>query len=92
MAYSTPPRPAKAAPMAKVKEITRSTLMPIRRAVGLSKEVARMATPILVRRTRNCSRSCTRMEAAMMIRRMLEKVIALAGGACPGTTGWMPSC
>ena len=57
MAYSTPPNPAKAAPMAKVKEITWSTLIPIRRAAGLSKEVARMATPILVRRTRNWSKS-----------------------------------
>jgi len=78
--------------MAKVKEMTRSTLMPIRRAVGLSNEVARMATPILVRRTMNCSRICTRMEAAMMMRTMLENVIALAATSTPGRIGWMPSC
>ena len=78
--------------MANVKEITRSTLMPMSRAVGLSNEVARMAIPIFVRRTRNCRNSCTRTEATMMIRNMLEKEIVLSGDACPLTMGWTPFC
>ena len=33
--------------------------MPMSRAVGLSKEAARIAMPIFVRRTRNCRKICT---------------------------------
>jgi hypothetical protein len=65
-AYSTPPSPARAAPTAKVNEITWSTLMPISRAAGLSKEAARIALPILVRRTR--THHLHQIEANMMIR------------------------
>ncbi len=91
MAYSTPARPAKAAPRAKVNEITRSTLMPISRAVGLSTADARMALPILVRRTRNCSSTCMSSEVATMMTKMLEKVMAPSGGAWPLSSRWMPS-
>ena len=48
---------------------------------GLSNEVARMATPTLVRRTRYCRKSCTSSDAATMIRKMFEKVILPSGAA-----------
>ena len=80
MAYSTPPSPAKAAPMANVMEMMRSTLIPMRRAACLSKETARMALPIFVRRTRNWSRSWVRIEASTTMRKMFEKVILPSGG------------
>ncbi len=85
MAYSTPPRPANAAPTAKVNEMTPSTLMPIKRAVGLSNEVARMALPILVRRTRNCSNTCTTIERDHDDQEDVGEDDALfGGGAWPG--------
>ena len=48
--------------------------------------------PIFVRLTMNWRRICTRIEAAAMMRKMLEKEIVLSGDACPETMGWMPSC
>ena len=47
--------PASMPPRAKVKTITRSTLMPIRIAASWSSDTARMAVPILVRITTRVS-------------------------------------
>ena len=66
-------------------------MIPINRAADLSNETARIAFPILVRRTKNWSRTWVSTEAKAMIRKILEKVMLPSGGACAELTRWMPS-
>ena len=70
--------------MAKVNEITWSTLMPISRAVGLSNEAARMALADLRAPHQELQQQSARGSTrATMIRKMFEMVIAPSGGVCP---------
>ena len=61
-ATSTPPTAASAEPSAKVNAMTKSVLIPIRRATGRLNDTARIAFPIFVRWTMN-SRPNIRMTA-----------------------------
>jgi hypothetical protein len=46
--------------------------------------------PIFVFLTMNWRSICTRMDAAAMMRKILEKEIVLSGEGCPVTMGWIP--
>ena len=62
----TPPAAARAEPTKKVKEITRSTLIPIISAASRSNEVARIALPVRVRETTSANTIISPIEAAIV--------------------------
>ena len=66
MRPAAPPSPG---PMKKTREMTRLTLMPMRRAAPWSMATARMAAPVRVRWMKAQSASMSRTLAAMTSRR-----------------------
>ncbi len=62
----TPPAAASAEPTKNVKEITRSTLIPIISAASRSKDVARIALPVRVRDTSHVSTAIRPIDAAIV--------------------------